>query len=129
MRVSGVVRDAVTGGPIPAAQVMCDDGRNRIGLADAAGIYDVKTDSDTTTMTVTASGYEPQTVSIPQPNDRYPVVFVKLHPEPGATKTRAAKPAPPPAANATEPLERRADHPPDSPSDAQVPAPTTTTDR
>jgi hypothetical protein len=98
MRVSGVVRDAATGGPIGGAVLTAHDGRNRISVSDPAGVYSVKTDTDTTQMTVSAPGYQAQTVTIPSTGDRYPVVFVTLQPNVAPPQRRTTTvPAPSPA--------------------------------
>jgi hypothetical protein len=93
MRVSGVVRDAATGGPIGGAVLSANDGRNRISVSDPAGVYAVKTDSDITQMTVSAPGYQAQTVAIPG-GDRFPVVFVDLQPNVPPSARRAPVPTP-----------------------------------
>jgi len=106
--VSGAVRDARTKGPIAGAELMANDGRDRTYLTDAAGLYAVKTDRDTATMTVTASGYQPTTVPIPA-GTRFPVVFVNLRADPDQKKKPEPKPkrtttSAKPAKLKTEPL-------------------------
>jgi len=79
MRVTGMVVDSRTGGPISSAMVAADDGRNRTALSDAAGLYSIKTDGDTASMTVSAPGYD--TVSVPIPGgNRFPYVQVEMVP-------------------------------------------------
>jgi hypothetical protein len=89
MQVSGVVQDASSGAPIGGAVLQAQDGRNRTYVTDPAGQYAVKTDSDTTTMAVTAPGYQTATVSLPS-GDRFPEVPVTLErlPSHGAASPR-----------------------------------------
>jgi hypothetical protein len=78
IRVSGIVRDAKTGGPIGGAVLTAHDGRNRLTVSNPAGMYSVKTDSGTTAMTVSAPGYQPTQVAIPSGDS--PTVYVDLKP-------------------------------------------------
>ena len=83
--VSGVVRDAVDGGPIPGATVLADDGSSSI--ADENGSFVFVLDEGTYSLTASAPNYESQThtpVVVTTEQDT-PVDF-DLNPEPGTIR-------------------------------------------
>lgn len=77
MRISGTVRDASSGQPIGGAVLSANDGRSRLSTTDPAGGFVVKTDWRPTNLTVSAPGYQTNTVVVPDA-DRYPIVYVDL---------------------------------------------------
>jgi hypothetical protein len=105
MRVSGVVRDGSTGAPMGGAVVRANDGRSRFVMTNPAGQYAVKTDAETSSLTVSAPGYQPSTVPIPAgPGD--PFVYVDLQPIGSARRPTGE----------ARPLVQRLDAPPSSAS-------------
>jgi hypothetical protein len=79
MRVQGVVTDAETHGPIAGAAVIADDKRHRVAMTNQAGVYSLKTSSDTPSLSVSAVGYRTVTAPIPG-GDRHADVPVALTP-------------------------------------------------
>jgi carboxypeptidase family protein/putative oligomerization/nucleic acid binding protein len=77
LRITGVVRDEGTGSPIGGAVLSADDRRDRFTVTDPLGRFNIKTDANTTTMTVTAPSYEAASVAVP-PGSRSRVVDVTL---------------------------------------------------
>jgi hypothetical protein len=77
MRVSGTVRDRLTGNPIGGAIVTTNDGRGRMAFSDGNGVYELKTDWRPTTLAVTARGFRSATITVTGA-DRYPVADVDL---------------------------------------------------
>src|SRR5262245_15424171 len=77
MRVTGVVRDVSTGGPIGGVVLTANDGRNRLSTSDPSGRYAVKTDWQPSTLVASAPGYVTRTVTVPG-TERYPVVNIDL---------------------------------------------------
>lgn len=79
MRVQGLVTNAETNGPIAGAAVIAADKRNRVAMTNQAGVYSLKTDANTTSLSVSAVGYKTATVAIPG-GDRSQNVPVTLTP-------------------------------------------------
>lgn len=97
MRVTGVVRDQATGNPIGGAVLSAADGRNRLSVTDPLGRYNVKTDKQATTLTVSAPGY--QTTTVPVAGDSSaPTADVNLEP---LSRSRVGEPLVKPLGQAT----------------------------
>ncbi len=77
MRVSGTVRDRVTGHPIGGALITADDGRGRLAFSDGNGHYELKTDWRPATLAVTATGFRSTTVEVAG-DVQYPIADVEL---------------------------------------------------
>lgn len=94
MRITGTVRDATSGQPIGGAVLTANDGRSRLVTTDPAGGYAVKTDRKPTNLTVSAPGYDTNTVVVSD-QYKYPIVDVDLtraFPAAGAAQTGTAAP-------------------------------------
>jgi hypothetical protein len=89
MRITGVVTDESTGNPIGGAVVSAYDGRNRHSTTDPVGRFNVKTDSDTKYVTVTAPNYETVTVEVPA-GSRVRAMAVSIRPLSPRAATAAA---------------------------------------
>ncbi len=62
--IKGIVNDTNTGQPVPGVTITAE-GKNKTALTNAAGFYHLRGIKATThTLTITAEGYTPQTVSV-----------------------------------------------------------------
>lgn len=89
IRITGVVYDESTANPIGGAVLSADDGRERHSTTDPLGRFNIKTDSDTKYVTVTAPSYETATVEVPA-GSRIRVMAVSIRPLAPAGATAAA---------------------------------------
>jgi hypothetical protein len=79
MRVTGIVLDSVTKSPIGGAVIAAEDGRNRHSTTNPHGQFNVKTNWDPMTLTVSAPGYVTRSVPVAD-TTRHPVINIELAP-------------------------------------------------